>query len=256
VDIQNCTAIVSGGASGLGESVVRYMTANGGNAAILDFDADKGEKLSAELADSVIFCKTDVTDETSVQKAIQETVKSFGGIHVVVNCAGVGSPMKVIDKHGKLMPIDFFNRVIQINLIGTMNIIRLATVQMLKNTPNADGEKGVVINVSSVAAFEGQTGQAAYSASKAAIVGMTLPLAREFADHGIRFVTIAPGLFMTPMMAGLPEKAQAALSKMMPFPKRLGNPEEFAMLAGQVIENSMINGETIRLDAALRMAAK
>lgn len=256
MDIQQCTAVVSGGASGLGEAVVRYMTANGGKAAILDFDADKGEKLSAQLGDSVIFCKTDVTDEVSVQEAIHNTVKSFGGIHVAVNCAGIVAPRKVIDKHGNPMPIDSFNRVIQINLIGTMNIIRLATVEMLKNTPNTDGEKGVVINVSSAAAFDGQTGQAAYSASKAAVVGMTLPLAREFSDHGIRFVTIAPGLFMTPMMAGLPEKAQEALSQMAPFPKRLGKPEEFAMLAGQIIENPMINGETIRLDAALRMAAK
>ncbi len=256
MDIQQCTAVVSGGASGLGEAVVRFLTAKGGKAAILDFDSEKGEKLSAELGDSVIFCQTDVTDEVSVQEAIQETVKSFGGIHAAVNCAGVVSPRKVIGKDGSPMPIDFFNKVIQINLIGTMNIIRLSAVEMLKNTPTQDGEKGVFVNVSSAAAFEGQTGQAAYSASKAAIVGMTLPLAREFSDHGIRFATIAPGLFMTPMVSGLPEKAQDALAQMMPFPKRLGKPEEFAMLAGQIIENPMMNGETIRLDAALRMAAK
>ncbi len=256
MDIKQCVAVVTGGASGLGEAVIKYITAKGGKAAILDFDGDKGEKLAAKLKDSVIFCKTDVTDEVSVQKAIHDTMKSFGGIHVAVNCAGIVAPRKVIDKKGNPMPIDFFNNVIQINLIGTMNIIRLATVQMLNNTPNADQEKGVVINVASAAAFEGQTGQTAYSASKAAIVGMTLPLAREFSDHGIRFGTIAPGLFMTPMVSGLPEKAQDALARMMPFPKRLGHPKEFAMLAGQIIENPMINGETIRLDAALRMAAK
>jgi len=256
LNIQKCTAVVSGGASGLGEAVVKYVAGKGGNAAILDFDTDKGEKLSAELGDSVIFCKTDVTDEQSVQEAIHDTVESFGGIHVAVNCAGIVAPRKVISKDGSPMPIDFFNNVIQINLIGTMNIIRLASVEMLKNTPNKDQEKGVVVNVASAAAFEGQTGQAAYSASKAAVVGMTLPLAREFSDHGIRVATIAPGLFMTPMVSGLPEKAMDALARMMPFPKRLGNPEEFAMLAGQIIENPMINGETIRLDAALRMSAK
>lgn len=256
MDIKQCVAVVTGGASGLGEAVIKYITATGGKAAILDFDTDKGEKLSAELGDSVIFCKTDVTDEASVQKAIHDTVKSFGGIHVAVNCAGIVAPRKVIDKHGNPMPIDFFNNVIQVNLIGTMNVIRLTAVEMLKNTPNKNGEKGVVVNVSSAAAFEGQAGQAAYSASKAAVVGMTLPLAREFSDHGIRFGTIAPGLFMTPMVAGLPQKAQDALAQMMPFPKRLGKPEEFARLTGQIIENPMINGETIRLDAALRLAAK
>ncbi|THB77629.1 MAG: SDR family NAD(P)-dependent oxidoreductase [Desulfobacteraceae bacterium] len=256
MNIQQCTVIVSGGASGLGEAVVKYVTGKGGRAAILDLDAVKGEKLSAELGDSVIFCKTDVTDEASVEKAIYETINTFGSIHAAVNCAGIVAPRKVIGKDGQPMPIAFFNQVIQINLIGTMNVIRLAAVEMLKNTPGKDGERGVVVNVSSAAAFEGQTGQAAYSASKAAIVGMTLPLAREFSDEGIRFATIAPGLFMTPMMADLPEKAQSALVQMMPFPKRLGHPEEFAMLAAQIIENPMINGETIRLDAALRLASK
>ena len=256
MDVQDNTVIVTGGASGLGEAVVREFVAKGGKASILDFDADKGEKLAAELGNSVIFCKTDVTDEVSIQAAIDRTVEAFEGIQVVVNCAGVGSPKKVIDREGNPMPIEFFNQVIQINLIGTMNVVRLSAVQMLKNTPNDDGERGTVINVASVAAFEGQIGQAAYSSSKAAVVGLTLPLAREFADHGIRFNTIAPGIFMTPMVAGLPEKAQDALAQMMPFPKRLGNPKEFAMLTGQIIENPMINGETIRLDAAIRMAAR
>ena len=256
MEINNCVTVVTGGASGLGEAVVRDIVAKGGRASILDFDASRGEELAAELGGSTVFCQTDVTDETSVQAAMEKTVVAFGAIQVAVNCAGVGTPKKVIDRDGNPMPIEFFNKVIQINLVGTMNVVRLAAVQMLKNSPTDDGERGVVINVSSVAAFEGQIGQAAYSASKAAIVGMTLPLAREFADHGIRFNTIAPGIFMTPMLAGLPEKAQSALARMMPFPKRLGHPSEFAMLAGQIIENPMLNGESIRLDAAIRMAAK
>ena len=256
MNINNCAAVITGGASGLGEAVVRDMVAKGGRVSILDFDVVRGEKLVAEIGDAVIFCKTDVTDEASVQAAMDKTTAAFGAIHVAVNCAGVGTPKKVIDRDGNPMPIEFFNKVIQINLVGTMNVVRLAAIEMLKNTPNGDGEKGVVINVASVAAFEGQIGQAAYSASKAGVVGMTLPLAREFADFGIRFNTIAPGIFMTPMLATLPEKAQEALAKMMPFPKRLGNPSEFAMLAGHIIENPMLNGETIRLDAAIRMAAK
>jgi len=256
MNIQNCVAVISGGASGLGEAVVRDMVAKGGKAAIFDFDAGNGEKLAAELGDAVIFCKTDVADGDSVKTAIDQTMAAFGAIHFAVNCAGVASPKKVIDKQGNPIPIDFFNRVLQINLVGTMNVIRLAAVEMCKNVPNDDGEKGVVINVASVAAFEGQVGQAAYSASKAGIVGMALPLAREFADYGIRVNTIAPGIFMTPMMAGLPENTQQSLAKMMPFPKRLGKPEEFAHLVRHVIENPMINAEVIRLDAALRMAAK
>jgi len=256
MDIKNCVAVISGGASGLGEAVVRDMAANGGKAAILDFDADNGEKLAAELGEAVIFCKTDVADEVSVKAAIDKTMEAFGAIHFAINCAGVASPKKVIDKKGNPIPADFFNRVLQINLMGTMNVIRLAAIEMCKNTPTDDGEKGNVINVASVAAFEGQVGQAAYSASKAAIVGMALPIAREFADYGIRVNTIAPGIFMTPMMAGLPENVQESLAKMMPFPKRLGKPEEFSQLVRSIIENPMINAEVIRLDAALRMASK
>jgi NAD(P)-dependent dehydrogenase (short-subunit alcohol dehydrogenase family) len=256
MDLKNCVAIVTGGASGLGEAVVRNVTDRGGKAAIFDFDVERGQSLANTLGDSAIFCQTDVTNETDVQTSIGKTVKAFGGISVAVNCAGVGTPKKVIDRNGVPMPIDFFTKVIQINLIGTMNVVRLAAVEMVKNQPNADGEKGVIINVASVAAFEGQIGQAAYSASKAGVVGMTLPLAREFADHGIRVNTIAPGIFMTPMVASLPQKAQDSLAQMMPFPKRLGQPVEFAMLAAHIIENPMLNGETIRLDAAIRMAAK
>ena len=254
--IENCVAVVSGGASGLGAAVVKELTENGAKAAILDFDVENGEKLALELGDKVIFCKTDVTDAASVKSAIDRTMEAFGAIHFAVNCAGVASPKKVIDKKGNPMPADFFNRVIQINLVGTMNVLSLAAVEMCKNRPTEDGEKGAVINVASVAAFEGQVGQAAYSASKAGIVGMALPIAREFADYGIRVNTIAPGIFMTPMMAGLPENVQQSLAAMMPFPKRLGKPEEFAMLVRHLIENPMINAEVIRLDAALRMAAK
>ncbi len=254
--IKNCVAVVSGGASGLGAAVVKELTENGAKAAILDFDVENGEKLALALGDKVIFCKTDVTDAASVKSAIDRTMEAFGAIHFAVNCAGVASPKKVIDKKGNPMPADFFNRVIQINLVGTMNVLSLAAVEMCKNTPTEDGEKGAVINVASVAAFEGQVGQAAYSASKAGVVGMALPIAREFADYGIRVNTIAPGIFMTPMMAGLPENVQQSLAAMMPFPKRLGKPEEFAMLVRHLIENPMINAEVIRLDAALRMAAK
>jgi NAD(P)-dependent dehydrogenase (short-subunit alcohol dehydrogenase family) len=255
MEIRNSVAIVTGGASGLGEASVRFLIDNGGKAAIFDVAEDRGAKIVSELGGNVIFCKTDVTDENSVQSAIDKTFEAFGAVHVALNCAGVATPGKVIGKEGPLS-ISAFARVVQINLIGTMNIIRLAAQKMLANTPTQDGEKGVVINTASVAAFEGQIGQAAYSASKAGVVGMTLPIAREFADYGIRVVTIAPGIFWTPMLEGLPEKAKESLSNMMPFPKRLGKPQEFARLVRDIIENPMLNGETIRLDAALRMTAR
>lgn len=255
MNLKDCVTVVTGGASGLGEATVRAMVEYGGKVAIYDFDEKRGERVSSELGDSVIFCKTDVTDEQSVKAAIGKTIKTFCSIHVAVNCAGVGTPAKVLGKEGPIS-MDHFNRVVQINLIGTMNVIRLVAEKMVENTPNEDGEKGVIINTASVAAFEGQIGQAAYSASKAGVVGMTLPIAREFADYGIRVVTIAPGLFETPMLVGLPDKAKEALGKMIPFPKRLGKPLEFAMLAQHIIVNPMINGEVIRLDGAIRMAAK
>jgi NAD(P)-dependent dehydrogenase (short-subunit alcohol dehydrogenase family) len=227
----------------------------GGKAAILDFDATKGEKLAAELENNVIYANTDVTSEESVQAAIKKTMDAFGAINVVINCAGVGDPGKVLSKKGP-MALSYFNRVVQINLVGTFNVIRLAVEQMVKNTGNKDGEKGVIINTASVAAFDGQIGQPAYSASKAGVVGMTLPIARECADYGIRVVTIAPGLFNTPMLAQLPEAAREALGKMVPFPQRLGDPMEYAKMAQHIIENPMLNGEVIRLDGAIRMAAK
>ena len=255
MNLKDCVTVVTGGASGLGEATVRIMVEHGGKVAIFDFDEKRGERVSSELGNAVIFCKTDVTDEQSVKAAIDKTIKSFGSIHVAINCAGVGTPAKILGKEGP-MSMDLFNRVVQINLMGTMNVIRFAAEKMVKNTPNEDGEKGIIINTASVAAFEGQVGQAAYSASKAGVVGITLPIAREFADYGIRVAAIAPGLFETPMLAMLPEKAKEALGKMIPFPKRLGKPVEFAMLAQHIIENPMINGEVIRLDGAIRMAAK
>ena len=253
--IKDCIAIVTGGASGLGEACVRNLISSGAKVAIFDFAAERGEKLAAELGQNIIFVNTDVTSEESVQAAIDKTMAAFAGISVVINCAGVADPGKVLSRKGP-MPLVSFNRVIQINLIGTFNVIRLAVEQMVKSVPNEDGERGVIINTASVAAFDGQIGQPAYSASKAGVAGMTLPIAREMADYGIRVMTIAPGLFHTPMMAGLPEAAREELAKTPPFPKRLGNPEEFAQLAKHIIENPMLNGEVIRLDAAIRMAAK
>lgn len=255
MEVKNAVAVVTGGASGLGEATVRLLVGLGAKAAILDVAEDKGAALVSELGGGAIFCNTDVTDEKSVQGAIEKTLGAFGAVHIAVNCAGVATPGKVIGKEGPLS-IAAFNKVVQINLIGTMNVIRLAAAKMLANTPNADGEKGVVINTASIAAFEGQVGQAAYAASKAGVVGLTLPIAREFADYGIRIVTIAPGLFWTPMVEGLPEKAKESLRKMMPFPKRLGRPPEYARMVKEIIENPMLNGATIRLDAALRMAAR
>ncbi len=255
MDVKGCKAIVTGGASGLGEACVRNLVNLGGKAAILDFDATKGEKLAAELGSNVIYANTDVTGEESVQAAIKKAMDAFGAINVVINCAGVGDPGKVLSKKGP-MALSYFNRVVQINLVGTFNVIRLAVEQMVKNTGNEDGEKGVIINTASVAAFDGQIGQPAYSASKAGVVGMTLPIARECAEYGIRVMTIAPGLFNTPMLAQLPEAAREALGKMVPFPRRLGNPVEYAKMAQHIIENPMLNGEVIRLDGAIRMAAK
>lgn len=255
MDISDCVCIVTGGASGLGEACINKLFLDGAKAAVFDFDAARGNKVAEELGPNVIFCHTNVFSDESVKAAINKTMETFGKIDVAVNCAGVADPGKVFSKKGPL-PLADFNRVIQINLVGTFNVIRLAVEQMIKNTPNSDGERGVIINTASVAAFDGQIGQPAYSASKAGVVGMTLPIARELADYGIRVMTIAPGIFNTPMIAGLPEAAKEALGKMPPFPKRLGHPEEYALLVRHIVENPMLNGEVIRLDAAIRMAAK
>jgi 3-hydroxyacyl-CoA dehydrogenase / 3-hydroxy-2-methylbutyryl-CoA dehydrogenase len=255
MEIKDSVAVVTGGASGLGEACVRNLINRGGRVSIFDFAEDRGEKVASELGDAVTFCMTDITDEANVQAAIDKTIEAFGAIHIAVNCAGVGIPAKVLGKEGPIA-MDHFNKVVQINLMGTMNVVRLAAEKMVKNQGNDDGEKGVMINVASVAAFDGQIGQAAYSASKAGVAGMTLPIAREFAEYGIRLMTIAPGIFRTPMLEGLPENVKEALGKMVPFPKRLGEPSEFAALVQHIVENPMLNGEVIRLDGAIRMAAR
>ncbi|MDD2233907.1 MAG: 3-hydroxyacyl-CoA dehydrogenase [Desulfitobacteriaceae bacterium] len=255
MNINEAIVFVTGGASGLGEATVRNIVANGGKATIIDLDADKGQKLAAELEGKAIFIKTDITDEASVSEAINETIKAFGTVNTIVNCAGIAPPGKVLGKNGPLA-LSMFEKVVQINLIGTFNVIRLVVEKMAQNNPNDLGERGVIINVASIAAFEGQIGQAAYAASKGGIVSLTLPLAREFAALGIRVVTIAPGLFWTPMFDSLPEKAKESLGTLVPFPPRLGRPPEFAQLTQQIIENPMLNGTTIRLDGAIRMQPK
>jgi NAD(P)-dependent dehydrogenase (short-subunit alcohol dehydrogenase family) len=248
-------AVVTGGASGLGEATIRALAEGGARVSILDLNEERGEQLASELGKDAVFCKTDVTDEASVQAAIDKTMGAFGAIHADINCAGIGDPCKILGKDGPI-PLATFNRVVQINLIGTVNVIRLASEQMAKNTPNEEGERGVVINTSSAASTEGQIGQASYSASKAGINGMTLPIAREFAKIGIRVMTIAPGLFLTPLLMALPEKVLDSLGQMVPFPNRLGKPTEFGMLARHIVENPMLNGEVIRLDGAIRMQAR
>jgi 3-hydroxyacyl-CoA dehydrogenase / 3-hydroxy-2-methylbutyryl-CoA dehydrogenase len=253
--ISESIAIVTGGASGLGEATVRQIIKEGGRAAILDLSDKKGQSLVEELGERSMFVRTDVSSEEEVSHAIQKAVESFGSINTVVNCAGIAIASKLISRKG-IHSIDTFSKVISINLIGTFNVIRLATEQMVKNEPGELGERGVIINTASVAAFEGQIGQAAYSASKGGVVGMTLPIARELASYGIRVMTIAPGLFHTPMFESLPEEAVESLGKMVPFPKRLGHPDEYAQLVGSILTNPMLNGETIRLDGAIRMQPK
>ena len=252
---KDVVAVVTGGASGLGEASITELVKKGARVVIVDIDSDKGEKLAANIGAGAIFVKTDVTSEADVRQAIQKAVDAFGKINVVINCAGIVNPGKLIGRKGPL-PLESFNKVMQLNLVGTLNVIRLAVEQMMNNTPDEEGERGVIINCASIAAFEGQIGQAAYSASKAGIVGMTLPIAREVADYGIRVMAIAPGIFETPMMAGLPPAVKEDMAKTVPFPRRLGKPIEFAKLALHIIDNIMLNGCCIRLDGALRMPPK
>ena len=248
-------AIVTGGASGLGEATVRKIIINGGNASIIDSQEEKARTLVDELGDACSFCKTDVTNEESVNKALISSIAKYKYINLVVNCAGIGIAEKVIGKE-KLHETRVFQKVINVNLIGSFNVLKLAAEKMLENQPDNENFRGVIINTASIAAFDGQIGQAAYSASKGGIVSLTLPLAREFARYGIRVCTIAPGLFKTPMMAELPEKAYEALVQSTLYPKRLGDPEEYAKLVISIFENNMLNGEVIRLDGSLRMAPK
>lgn len=255
MEIKDSVAMVTGGASGLGEATVRNIVSGGGKAVILDMDGEKGQDLADQLGDGAIFIRTDVTDEASVQSAIDKTVEAFGTPQILVNCAGIGGSKRVVGKEG---PYDLasFARVIQVNLIGTFNVIRLVGAKMFSNTPNKENERGVIINTASVAAFEGQIGQAAYSASKGGIVSMTLPIAREFASRGIRVMTIAPGLFDTPMISRWPEDKRKAFEATIPFPSRFGYSEEYALLVESIIRNPMLNGSTIRLDGAIRMQPK
>jgi NAD(P)-dependent dehydrogenase (short-subunit alcohol dehydrogenase family) len=249
------TVLVTGGASGLGGATVDMVVQAGGNAVILDVNEATGNALASRLGGRVRFVKTDVTSEADVQRAVDTAVQSFGGVHGAVNAAGIGVAERVLGKEGP-QPLANFTRVIHINLIGTFNVIRLAAASMSKNEPNEAGERGVIVNTASVAAFDGQIGQAAYSASKGGIVGMTLPIAREFARVGVRVMTIAPGTFDTPLLAGLPEAARQSLAQQVPFPSRLGRPAEYAALVRHIFENEMLNGEVIRLDGAIRMAPK
>ncbi|MCE2680741.1 MAG: 3-hydroxyacyl-CoA dehydrogenase [Burkholderiales bacterium] len=246
--------IVTGGASGLGEATVKRLHAQGAKVVIADLNEALGNALAAELGANACFVRCDVSQEADATAAI-EAAKAMGGLSGLVNCAGVGNPCKTVGKEGA-HPLDLFERVVRINLIGTFNMIRLAAVAMAGQKPNENGEQGVIINTASVAAFDGQMGQAAYSASKAGVVGMTLPIARDLARNGIRVMTIAPGLFETPMLMSLPEEARVSLGMQVPFPSRLGRPVEYAQLVQQIIENPMLNGETIRLDGAIRMAPK
>ena len=253
--LENCTAVITGGASGLGEATARRIVSSGGKVALLDLNEEKGNALADELGEGAIYIKTDVTDEESVGNALNGTGRTFERITIVVNCAGIAIAEKTYGKKGA-HNLASFSKVIQVNLIGTFNVIRLAAEKMAANEPNDNEERGVIINTASVSAFDGQIGQTAYSASKAGIVGMTLPIARELSSYGIRVMSIAPGVFETPLFASLPEKAKESLGKMTPFPSRLGKPEEYAQLVQSIIENPMLNGETIRLDGAIRMQPK
>ena len=253
--IADTKAIITGGASGLGQAVAEDIIAAGGRVALLDVNAAAGQALVVKLGERASFIETDVTSEAAVNAAVATASQAMGGINLAENCAGVGWPKRMVGKDGP-MPGDFFRKVIEINLVGTLLVCKAAAAEMQKNAPNADGERGAIVMTASVAAFDGQIGQVAYAASKGGVVGMTLPMARELAAFGIRVVTIAPGLFLTPMMAALPPEAQESLGKQVPFPPRLGRPAEYASFVRQVVENPMLNGETIRLDGAIRMAPR
>lgn len=248
-------AVITGGASGLGHAVARHVVAAGGRVCLLDVQEGPGQAAAAALGANATFAKCDVTDETEVNAAMEIAAKNLGGINLLVNCAGVIGAGRVLGKNGP-MAGDFFTRVVMINLVGTFLCDKAAAALMQHNPPGADGERGVIIHTSSVAAFEGQIGQAAYSATKAGLAGMTLPLAREFARFGIRVCSIAPGTFATPMVGAMPEDVQESLGKQVPFPQRLGKPEEFAAMVQAIFEVSYLNGETIRLDGAIRMQPK
>ena len=250
--ISGSITVITGGASGLGRATAERLVAGGGRVVLVDLPKSPGVQVAADLGNSALFAPADVTSAEEVTAALEAGVKRFGAVHALVNCAGIGTAEKTYGKRG---PADLavFTRVIQVNLIGHFNSIRLTAAHMAKNAPGEDGERGVIVNTASVAAFDGQIGQAAYSASKGGIVGMTLPIARDLAELGIRVCTIAPGIFETPLLGTLPEPVRISLGKQVPFPSRLGRPSEYAALAAHILENGMLNGETIRLDGAIRM---
>jgi NAD(P)-dependent dehydrogenase (short-subunit alcohol dehydrogenase family) len=254
MEIRNSTFLVTGGGSGLGGATAEMIVADGGNVVIADV-SPSGEALAAKLGKQARFVRTDVTDEQQGKAAVELALSAFGALHGLINCAGIAIGEKTIGKEGP-HALASFTRVIAVNLIGTFNMIRLAADAMAKQAPNAAGERGVIVNTASVAAFDGQIGQAAYSASKGGVVGMTLPVARDLARSGIRVVTIAPGIFETPMLMGMPKEVQESLGKQVPFPSRLGRPAEYAALVRHIVQNEMLNGETIRLDGAIRMGPK
>ncbi len=247
--------VVTGGGSGLGAATARMLAENGAKVLVVDVNEAAGTALAAELGAAVAFRRTDVTDEADAAAAIEQAVSRFGGLHGLVNCAGIAPGEKVVGREGP-HSLGVFTRTVMVNLVGSFNMLRLAAAAMAKGQPDQQGERGVIVNTASIAAFDGQIGQAAYAASKGGIVAMTLPIARELARSGIRVMTIAPGIFETPMLLGLPKEIQESLGATVPFPPRLGRPAEYAALARHIIENSMLNGEVIRLDGALRMAAK
>ena len=255
MQIPSKTFIVTGGASGLGRASAETILAAGGRVVLLDVNADAGKEAAQALGSNARFAQADVTSEEQVKAAIDLATSAFGGLHGVVNAAGIGPAAKVLGRSGP-HALDLFEKTIRVNLVGTFNVIRLAAVTLTQNQPEPSGERGVIVNTASIAAFDGQIGQPAYAASKGGIVGMTLPIAREFASSGIRVVTIAPGIFDTPLLAGLPEAARISLGQQVPFPSRLGRPSEYGALVRHIIENEMLNGEVIRLDGALRMAPK
>ncbi|MFD2934914.1 3-hydroxyacyl-CoA dehydrogenase [Spirosoma flavum] len=253
--IQDHVFIVTGAASGLGAATAKLLVDNGGFALLADINSEAGAAMETALGARAKFVQTDVTDEASVQNAIDTALAQFGGLHGAINCAGIGPAERVVGKKGP-HSLASFTRTVTINLIGTFNMLRLAAAVIQHNQPVSSGERGILINTASVAAYDGQIGQAGYAASKAGIVGMTLPIARELARFGIRVMTIAPGIFETPLLASLPEETRLSLGQQVPFPSRLGQPAEFAALVKHIIENQMLNGETIRLDGAIRMGAK
>ncbi|MYL49745.1 SDR family NAD(P)-dependent oxidoreductase [Halobacillus litoralis] len=255
MDVHEVVAVVTGGASGLGEATVRKIARNGGRVVIVDQNEEKGGALAEELGSSVLFAKTDVTSAEEIERMLQTTVETFGQVNTVINCAGIVTGEKVVGRNGPHR-LESFSKIIEVNLIGTFNVIRLAAEKMQENEPNEYGERGIIINTASIAAYEGQIGQAAYSASKGGVAAMTMPLSRELARHGIRVMAIAPGLFETPMFEQLPEEARDALGKATPFPSRLGKPYEYAKLALSILDNPMLNGEVIRLDGAIRLQPK